>query len=432
MAAISNIASKFNLPLRFKDSTYSVWVEFVDLVTAHKPLNFGQGLPDYPASSYVPSTLVEVASSNNFLLHQYTRGYGHPRLVHALSKLYSKLIERPIHPLNEIVVTCGAYEAIFSAAAGLIEEGDEVVIIEPFYDCYESIVRIFGGIPRFIPLRIVNTKSEELPTSKQWKLDPDELEKLFNEKTKMIILNTPHNPTGKVFTRDELEMIAELCKKYNVVCLADEVYEWLVYKPATHIRIATLPGMWERTLTIGSAGKTFSVTGWKCGWIYGPDYLIDNVRIAHQNNVYTFVTPIQEALAICFEKEFENLDGPDCYFQNLPNHLQPKRDAFMQILLKTGFLPTVPEAGYFVVADWSKLASAVNLSEEKDEQNDMKFAKWMTKNVKLLGIPPSAFYSKEHKYLSSNLIRFCFFKKEETLKEAETLLTDWQDRKSVV
>ncbi|KAK7598286.1 hypothetical protein V9T40_006521 [Parthenolecanium corni] len=423
----NNMTEKFSLPTRFKDSSYSVWVEFVDLVASHQPLNLGQGFPDYPATGYIPSVLAEVAGSNNNAFHQYTRGYGHPKLVNVLAKLYSKLIDRPINPMTEVLITCGAYEALYSAVAGFIEPGDEVIIIEPYYDCYEPLVRIFGGTPRFVALKNTAPKDTDEPTtSASWKLDPSELEQAFNEKTKMIILNTPHNPTGKVFSYSELETIATLCKKYNVMCVSDEVYEWLVYKPAKHVRIASLPGMWERTLTIGSAGKTFSVTGWKCGWMYGPDFLVRNAVIAHQNNVYCFSTPIQEALARCFEKEIDLLDTPNCYFQSLPNHLLPKRDAFMKTLVDAGFKPTIPEAGYFVIADWSSLAKRVDLSSEPDKEKDYKFAKWLTKNVKLLAIPPSAFYNKEHKYLSQENLRFCFFKKDETLKEARNILTNWK------
>lgn len=153
------------------------------------------------------------------------------------------------------------------------------------------MVKGAGGIPKFIPLKPVKTGDEI--SSADWKLDPVELEKLFNDKTKMIILNTPHNPLGKVFDREELEMIARLCKKFDVLCVSDEVYEHMVFEPFEHIRICTLPGMWERTITIGSAGKTFSVTGWKLGWAYGPQNLIKNLQIVHQNTVYTCATPLQ-------------------------------------------------------------------------------------------------------------------------------------------
>lgn len=425
--SLSGVKSKYALPARFKDCTYSVWVEFVDLVAKYKPLNLGQGFPDYDACEYIPSTLATVAADKNNLLHQYTRGFGHPRLVNILGKMYSKLINREINPMTEILITCGAYEAIYSAIAGHVDVGDEVIIIEPFYDCYEPIVRIFNGVPRFISLKNTKAGSSGDVYSSDWKLDPDELSSLFNSKTKLIILNTPHNPSGKVFTVDELQMIADLCKKHNVVCISDEVYEWLVYKPNVHVRIATLPGMWERTLTIGSVGKTLSVTGWKCGWLYGPDYLMKNATIAHQNNIYTYNTPIQEAVALCFEKEFNNIDNNTAYFQRMSASLQPKRDYFMNVLKKIGFKPTIPEAGYFVMADWSNLAKHADLSAEPDSAKDYKFSKWMTKNVKLLGIPPSAFYSKEHKTLAEDYIRFCFFKQEKTLENADNILTTWKN-----
>ena len=186
-------------------------------------------------------------------------------------------------------------------------------------------------------------------------MDKDELTSLFNKNTKMIILNTPHNPLGKVFTLEELQMIADLCKKWNVLCVADEVYEWIVYKPNKHIRIATLPGMWERTITIGSAGKTFSVTGWKIGWAYGPANLIENLQIVHQNCVYTCSTPIQEAIAIGFEFELSRFGSPESYFQSLAVELEPKKNLMAKFLSDVGMIPTMPEGGYFMVADWTAL-----------------------------------------------------------------------------
>lgn len=183
----------------------------------------------------------------------------------------------------------------------------------------------------------------------------NELKSLFNEKTKLIILNNPNNPLGKVFEQAELEAIADLCRKFNVVCVADEVYEWLIYKPYKHIRICTLPDMWERTITIGSAGKTFSMTGWKIGWAYGCEALMKNLQLVHQNCVYTCPTPIQEAIALGYEKELDQLDSPECYFNKLPLELESKRDYMAQFLVDAGMTPTIPQGGYFMIADWTKL-----------------------------------------------------------------------------
>lgn len=344
---------KFTLPKRYQGSTESVWNEYIKLAQEYKPLNLGQGFPDYHAPEYVTKALASAASDTNPLMQQYTRGFGHPRLVQAISKLYSTLVNREINPNTEVLVTVGAYEALYATIQSQVDIGDEVIIIEPFFDCYEPMVKGAGGIPRFIPLK--PRKTEGVVTSADWVLDEVEFEKMFNKKTKAIIINSPHNPLGKVFDKSELEKIAELCKKWNVLCISDEVYEWLVYEPNQHIRICTLPGMWDRTITIGSAGKTFSVTGWKIGWAYGPENLMRNLQMVHQNCVYTCSTPIQEAVAIGFETEIPRIGTKDCFFHSLPPSLKSKRDFMADFLSKAGMNPTVPQGGYFMMADWSKL-----------------------------------------------------------------------------
>ncbi|XP_065172676.1 kynurenine aminotransferase-like isoform X1 [Atheta coriaria] len=403
---------KFQLPKRYGKGEKSVWVEFIEVAAKTKALNLGQGFPDYPPPKYVTEALQSVACSDNHLLNQYTRGYGHPRLVNALAKLYSKLLNRELDPLTNVLITIGAYEALFTAINGHVSKGDEVIIIEPFFDCYEPMVRAAGGIPRFIPLRMLS-EPEGMITSSDFCLDPDELEGLFNDKTKLIIVNTPNNPFGKVFSYEELEMIANLCKKWNVICISDEVYEWMVYKPKCHIRMATLPDMWERTITIGSAGKTFSVTGWKTGWAYGPSNILENMRVVHQNVVYVHSTPIQEAIALGFEKEIDRMDNDpeNCFFYTIVDELTPKRDFMCKFLAESGMKPVCPEGGYFILADWSPIESQMDLSTEKDKFKDYRMAKWMAKNVGLLGIPPTAFYSA-HKELAEKYIRYCFIKED--------------------
>lgn len=346
---------KFTLPKRYQGATESVWNEYIKLAQDYKPLNLGQGFPDYHAPEYVTKALASAASDTNPLMQQYTRGFGHPRLVQAISKLYSGLVNREINPNTEVLVTVGAYEALYATIQSQVEVGDEVIIIEPFFDCYEPMVKGAGGIPRFIPLK--PRKTEGVVTSADWVLDEVEFEKMFNKKTKAIIINSPHNPLGKVFDKSELEKIAELCKKWNVLCISDEVYEWLVYEPNQHIRICTLPGMWDRTITIGSAGKTFSVTGWKIGWAYGPENLMRNLQMVHQNCVYTCSTPIQEAVAIGFETEIPRIGTKECFFHSLPASLMSKRDFMADFLTKAGMNPTIPQGGYFMMADWSKLGN---------------------------------------------------------------------------
>ncbi|CAG9783256.1 unnamed protein product [Diatraea saccharalis] len=424
----SSMADKFKLPSRYGTGEKSVWVEYIQLAAEYKPaVNLGQGFPDYPPPGHVTKALAEIATGDNPLLNQYTRGFGHPRLVQNLSKVYSPLIGRELDPFNEILVTSGAYEALFSAILGHVDTGDEVIVIEPFFDCYDYMITSAGGVSKFIALK-PKSNSDNM-TSADWVLDEEELTSLFNEKTKMLILNTPHNPLGKVFTRAELEVIANLCKKHNVLCISDEVYEWMVYEPQKHIRIATLPGMWNRTITVGSAGKTFSVTGWKIGWAYAPANLMRNLQVVHQNCVYTCSTPIQEAVARSFEYELERYNTPECYFFSIARELMPKRDYLVKTLRENGFNPTIPEGGYFVVADWTNLADKIDLSSEPDKYKDYKFTKKFAKEAGVLTIPPTAFYSEAHKHLGENYARFCFIKKDENLQLTDKLLREWNAKK---
>ncbi|XP_053601559.1 kynurenine aminotransferase-like [Plodia interpunctella] len=424
---MSDKTDKFRLPARYGTGEKSVWVEYIQMVAEIKPkLNLGQGFPDYHPPSYIPDTLADVTKSDNPLLNQYTRGFGHPRLVQNLAKLYSPLIGRQIDPMNEILVTAGAYGSLYSAILGHVEDGDEVIVIEPFFDCYEAMIKCAGGIPKFIPLKPNNVSANM--TAADWVLDDKELESLFNDRTKMFILNTPHNPLGKVFTREELEKIANLCKKYNVLCVSDEVYEWMVFEPFKHIRIGTLPGMWERTITIGSAGKTFSVTGWKVGWAYGPAKLMKNLQVVHQNCIYTHCTPVQEAVARSIEFELSRWNTPECYMFAIAKELSAKRDVLNRILKDNGFITTPPDGGYFIIADWTKLGKKLDLSSEPDKYRDYKFTKKFAKEASIVTIPLSAFYSEEHKHFGEDYARFCFIKKDENLVLAETLLQAWQRR----
>lgn len=344
--------------------------------------------------------------------------------MNALSKLYSQLIGRQIKANSEILVSAGAYEALYCAFLGLVNPGDEVIIIEPYFDCYDPMVRLAGGKSVFVPYRLNETKLQQPNasiSSSDWLLDPVELESKFSAKTKMIVLNTPHNPLGKVLSRAELEFIGSLCRKYDVIALMDEVYEWLVFDGKQHVRMASLPGMWDRTITVGSAGKTFSVTGWKLGWAYGPEQLMRPLQLIHQNTIYTCPTPTQEAVAVGFETELARFGQPDSYWVQLSAMLQAKRDKMAAFLTQAGMRPTLPEGGYFMLADFSALEKKLDFSSEAVGTKDYRFVKWMTKNRKLQGIPPSAFYSEANAHLVQNFVRYCFIKKDETLDEAEKI-----------
>ncbi|EDO34101.1 predicted protein [Nematostella vectensis] len=425
----SSVSSLYAPAERIASHPKNVWVEFTRLTRENQAVNLGQGFPDIAPESHIKAALIEAASSDNVALCQYTRSEGHPRLVNALAAMYTKLQGREINALTEILVTVGAYESLYCTFQAIINPGDEVILIEPFFDCYAPQVTSAGGKPVYIPLRPVSKLKEGATSSKDFLLDPEELESKFSSKTKAMVINTPNNPLGKVFSRSELEMIANLCIRHNILCISDEVYEWLVYSGADHIRIATLPGMWERTITIGSAGKTLSVTGWKdLGWSIAPAELIRNLQTVHANSSYTHVTPTQEAVAVCLEKEFPLIGSQDSYFTKLSSMVSSKRDKMAAMLREIGFKPIIPEGGYFMMADFSDINLGVDLDkyDSSDDPTDFKFARWLIKEKKIAVIPPSAFYSQEHKSFASSFVRFCFIKEDSTIEKAAEKLREWK------
>ncbi|XP_022094006.1 kynurenine--oxoglutarate transaminase 3-like [Acanthaster planci] len=397
----------------------SVWTEFVKLSSETKAINLGQGFPDFAAPDHVRKALIDVATSSNPLLFQYTRGFGHPRMVNAIAALYGKLMGREIDSMEEVMVTVGAYQSLFSIFMSLISPGDEVILIEPFFDCYEPMVLMAEGTPRFIALK---PKTDNPESAEDFELDPEELSGLFNEKTKAIVVNTPNNPLGKVYKRSELEMIANLCKKHDTLCISDEVYEFMIYPGHEHT--ATLPDMWERTLTVCSAGKIFSVTGFKLGWTIGPQYLIDHLKTVGQNCAYTSPTPLQEAVAQSLELEMSRLGQPDCYLTSLAKELEVKRDKLANLLRGIGLTPIIPQGSYFMLANVSHLD--LDLSDSGDGPKDYKIVRWITTKLGVATIPCSAFYCEEHKSFGEKYIRFCFIKEDSTLDKAAEKLMKWK------
>ena len=279
------------------------------------------------------------------------------------------------------------------ALFAVVDPGDEVIVFEPFYDSYVPNIQMAGGQAVPVTLRA--------PT---FRFDPDELRAAFSPRTKAIVINTPHNPTGTVFSQEELSLIAELCQQWDVMAITDEVYEHIVYEGATHRRLSTLPGMWERTLTLSSAGKTFSFTGWKIGWAIGPAPLQKALRTFHQYNVFSSATPLQYAIAT-------GLRFPDRYFEQLAADYQARRDFLVDVLFECGLQPTQPMGSYFVLADISNFPHA----------NSLEFCRYLIKEIGVASIPPATFYiNQEH---GKKLLRFCYCKRWETLEAAVERLT---------
>lgn len=391
---------------RVRSFGITVFAEFTALANELGAVNLGQGFPNFPAPDFVKAAARQAIGDD---LNQYARSAGHPRLVNALARLYSPLFGRVLNPMTEVVVTVGATEGIFATAQALVNPGDEVILIEPFYDSYPAVVTMAGGTAVYVPLRA----PADATSAAEWRLDLDELAAAFSPRTKLLILNTPLNPLGKVFSLAELSAIADLAQRHNIIVLCDEVYEWMVYSTAgrnvEHIRLATLPGMWERTITLGSAGKTFSVTGWKIGWAIAPPHLAHALTMAHQWIPFAVATPLQEAVAVALE-EAEQRN----YFAELRSMYQAKRDLLLTALDEVGLTPMTPDGSYFIVVDTHSLP----VQAEPGTRRDVAVCRWFTRTIGVAAIPPSPFYSAAHQDLTDNLARFTFCKTDEMLHEA--------------
>lgn len=379
----------------------SIFSEMSNLAVRHQAINLGQGFPDFPGPDWIKQAAIEAIAGD---INQYAISHGSPRLRQQLARTLSTRLNRQLDPERDIVVTSGATEAIFCAMQALIEPGDEVIVFEPSYESYGPAITYAGGTPHYVPLYAPDVNHLE------WWFAPEELEGAFGPRTKVVLLNTPHNPTGKVFSKEELAYIAALCHKHNTIVVTDEVYEYLVYG-VPHVPIATLPGMWERTITISSGAKTFSLTGWKVGWAVGPEHLVRGVAVAHQNIVFCTAAPLQEGIAAGLEQA--EARG---YYQELQAAYQARRDFLLAALEDVGLHPYPPQGTYFILCDISGLGY----------KDDVAFCKALIAEAGVAAIPPSPFYMPEHRHLGQNLARFAFCKRLETLQEAARRLREWR------
>ena len=368
----------------------TIFSEINTLARQHNAINLGQGAPDFDSPPEVLAAAVAALHNN---ANQYAPGLGYLSVRQAVADHARRFYGQQVDPETEVAITAGATEAMLAAILGLLDVGDEAILFQPAFDSYTPQMRMAGVIPRYVTLHAPG-----------WTFDPAELAAAFSDKTRAVILNTPNNPTGKAFSRAELETIAELCRRHDVIALTDEVYEHLMYDGVEHVRLATLPGMAERTLTISSLGKTFSVTGWKIGWVIGPAELVAGVIRAHQFNTFAVASPLQLAGATA-------LALPDSYYIQLTADFQRRRDLMQGVLQRVGFQTWQPHGGYFVVAQWRPVAP-------EGIADDMAFTHWLIKTVGVACIPVSYFYEESERAAHSDWVRFAVCKTDATLNAA--------------
>jgi aminotransferase len=360
--------------------------EMTRLAIEHGAINLSQGFPDFPAPEALKEAAVEAIRGER---NQYAITWGVPALRQAISEKMQRRYGLSADPDRHVTVTCGVTEGIVSSLMAVINPGDEVVIIEPFHENFLPAVLFAGGTPVFVPL--------EPPA---YYLDPNRLRAAFTRRTRAIIINTPHNPTGRVFTREELQGVADLCQQFDAVAITDEIYEHIVYDGHEHIPLATLPGMDGRTITIGGMSKTFAVTGWRLGYVVAREPWSTALRTVHDFTTICAPTPLQHAAVTA-------LSFGDDYYRRLRDEYAARREVMMQVLTESGFKAQSPEGAYYVMADFSGHRFA---------GDDHAFARWLTTEARVAVVPGSSFCHTPG--LGGNTVRFAFPKKLETLQQA--------------
>jgi aminotransferase len=371
--------------------TESVIREMTRLALRHKAVNLAQGFPDFPAPQILKDAARQAIADD---INQYAITWGAKRFRDQIAAKYRRNYGLEIDPEREITVCCGSTEGMIASLLAVSNPGDEVVIFEPFYENFGPDTLLCDAQRRFVKLY-----------PPDWGFDPDELRRAFSPRTKAIIINSPGNPTGQVFDRQQLQQIADLCQEFDALAITDEIYEHIVYDGARHIPMMTLPGMRERTILINSMSKTYSVTGWRVGWVLANPEITESVRKVHDFLTVGAAAPLQEAGVVA-------LGLPESYYTELAQRYTERRDLMLQMLERAGFRCTRPRGAYYVMADFSLLS-------KKDD--DVTFTRHLIETVGVAAVPGSSFFANPGD--GAKWIRFCFPKKYETLREAEERLS---------
>ena len=410
--ALEDFAAKrlANVPKR------TVWGEMTPLALEHKAVNLGQGFPNFAPPPFVTQGLANiVTAADQPLNHQYCRPFGVLPLVEQLQTMYSARLGRSVG-LNDVIVTVGVTQGINLACQAFVEPGDEVISFEPFFDLYANDIEMAGGVVKLVTMRTVDEGRADA-----WFATEEDIRRQISPKTKAILLNTPQNVPGKVWRRDELEMVARIADEHDLLVFADEVYMSLVYDGLEHTSIASLPNMWSRTITFCSAGKTFTCTGWKIGWAVAPEPLIVAMSKVHAHQCFSVGTPLQLATAAALR----HANSSD-YFSELVTTYSNKRLELCRVLKLAGLEPLVPSGGYFVLATIHRVDPKHFYDPSDSVGKDWQFCRWMTKVIGVNAIPVTAFCSSESRPTFENYVRFAFCKKDEDIAEAGVRLQKLQ------
>jgi aminotransferase len=390
------------LSAKAEQFTESVIREMTRLAQKHNAVNLSQGFPDFPAPAEIKEAARQAISDD---INQYAITWGAKPLRDAIVEKFAATQNVRVDPEREITICCGSTEAMMSAMMAIINPGDEIVVFEPFYENYGPDAILSGATPRFVRMH------PPKDTDSQWSYDPDELAAAFNANTKAIILNTPNNPTGKVFSRAELEFIRDLCLRHNTLCITDEIYEHILYDGTEHLSMAQIDGMRDRTIVINGLSKTYSVTGWRVGWAIAPPAATQNIRKVHDFLTVGAAAPLQQAGAAA-------LKFPQSYYQNLASSYTRKRARLLKILTAAGFTVFKPRGAYYIMTDISRFTFPHDDPRFAAPSLDVAFAKYLVQEIGVACVPGSSFYN--HAQDGASQVRFTFCKKEETLTAAES------------